>query len=285
MARSDILQIAKTMVYGPGLGEKPSIRRAAASATVTTSDGVSSFDLLAGQGASVRAGDVLAARDAATASAAYEMQVLSVSTDNISVVSTGGSPALPANFNNAIFEQNPYISELALHRSMSVILANWLYPSVFEIDVSQTATPDLATYQVELPATTREVLGAYQVVSNIVCDIGFGLIRNVHATISSTGVLLQLYDLADSSTIYLSLIKEYTDATTDETIQYLVATGAAALAMDGTVAETQLESSKRDNRERRADDAASALFRSFLTQRQALAEDLSRDTLRLVISR
>lgn len=285
MARSDIVQIAKSLVYGPGLGEKPSIRRAAAAATLTTSNGVSSFPLLAAEGQYVRAGDVLAARGTATASVAYEMQVIGVSTDTVTVVPTGGSPALPANLNSAVLEQNPYISELAIHRALSAIVANWLYPAIFEIDVAQTVTPNLATYQVEVPATTREILGAYQVVSNIVVDIGFRLLRNVHTTISSTGVLMQLYDLADASTIYLSLIKEYTDAATDETIQYLIGTGAAALAMDGTVAETQLESSKRDNRDRRADDAASALFRSFLTQRQAMAEDLSRDTLRLVISR
>ena len=285
MARSEIIQIAKTMAYGPGLGEKPSIRRAAASATLATGSGVSTFSLLAGEGAHVRAGDVLAARGTATAATAYEMQVIGVATDAVTVVTTGGSPALPADFNAAVFEQNPYISELSIHRSLSAIIANWLYPAVFEIDVSQTVTPNLATYQVEVPATTREVLGAYQVVSGIVQDIGFGLVRNVHATISTTGVLLQLFELCGADTIYLSLIREYTDATTNETVQYMMATGAAALAADGTIAEAQLESSKRDNRERRAEDAASALFRSFLTQRQAMAEDLSRDTLRLVISR
>lgn len=283
MSRADIIGITRDLIYGHGLGEKPSVRRAASAATVTPSGGTVSFDLLAGEGAKVRAGDVLALRGTTAVSNAAVLEVLSVATDTVTAVVSDGS-ITPANLNDAILDQNPLVTELTMHRALTNIVANWLYPTVFEIDATVTATPNLSTLQVELPATTREILSAHQVVSGIVYPVGARLVRHLATALSSTGVLAEI-DCVDGSTIYFTTITEITDAATDEGIQYMIASGAAALSLDGTVAETQLESAKSDAQNRDTGTAAQQLWRAFLSQRASLAEDLSRDTLRLEIYR
>ena len=285
MAEADIVSIANSLIYGAGLGEKPTLVKTASAANISTTGSLTDFDLDTGEGGKVRAGDILSIVGATDSSDAFVAYVLGVSTDTVTVTFIDGS-AVPTgtDLNSKVLAVSPMITELAVFQAINVITANFLYPFVFDIDASVTVTPDLTTGQVEIPATVREILSAHQVISNHVIPVGFGLQRNLNSAVSSTGVLVEL-NAYDGSTAYLTTIKEITAATADVAEQYLIASGAAALALDGTVAEGQLETAKKDAQDRQTEGAAQSMWRSFLTQRQQMSEYLSRDTLRLVIER
>lgn len=285
MAKTDIIKRAKPLIYGSGLGEKPSLVRTAASASISTTGSITTFNLFAGDGGKIRAGDVLSTLGATDETDAFVAYILSVSTDTVTVTFIDGSPVpTGTDLDSKVLEVDPLVSELALANAIDVITDNWLYPHVFELDATNTVTPDLTDGQVEVVATTREILHAYQVVANTVYPVRFGLQRNVNTALSSTGVLAH-FEAYDGSTVYYTAVEEVTDETTNTGLQHMIATGAAALCLDGTIVETTLESAKSDSQNRQAESAASALWRSFLTQRQAYAEDLSRDSVRLVIER
>ena len=285
MAISDIIQDARSQIYGQGLGEKPSLIRVASAANISTSGDVTTLDLDTGAGTKVREGDVLSMLNATDATDAFVFYVLGVSGDTVTVTFLFGSP-IPTgtDLDDQVLELDPLVSELIIARNIEVITSNFLYPHVFDINVGNTVTPDLTTGQVAAPAGTREVLSAHQIVSSHVVPIGFFLKRNLPSALSASGALLEL-DAMDGSTVYLSTIEEVTSSTSDASIQHMIATGAAALSLDGTVAETQLETANKTARDRQMEGPAQFLWRSFLQQRQALSEDLSRDTLRLVIER
>lgn len=283
MAKTDIIKLAKPLLYGSGLGEKPSLVRAAASASISTTGAVTTFNLLAGDGAKVRAGDILSVLGATDESDAFVCYVIGVATDTVTVTFIDGS-AVPTgtDLDSAVLELNPFVHELALARAIGVVFDFWFYPHIFTFNNALSYTPNLTDGQVEVAASVREILSAHQVVNGTVYPIQFNLMRNMHTTLSSTGSLATFWAM-DGSTIYVTGIEEYDDTTADLTIQYLAATGAAALAMDGTAVEISLESAKKDSQNR--NPTADALWRSFLSQRQALAEERSRDSLRLEIVR
>ena len=108
MALVDIVHRTRSILYGSGLGEKPAIRRAATDALDSTSGQIASFTLLAGEGAKVKAGDVLSVYDPDTEADAHVVYVLSIATDAItSIASYLGSPTITAgDLDSALFEQN-----------------------------------------------------------------------------------------------------------------------------------------------------------------------------------
>lgn len=286
MARSDIRDATKELIYGTGLGEKPAIRRVAATSNLAGTNPWT-LDLLAGEGASVQAGDVLSTLGSSDTSDALRLYVLSVSSDTVTVTKFQGGPDPSAStLDGALLEQNPLVTELTIQRSIDTIIASYLYPQVFQVLTTRTATPNLSTGQTELPSTVREIVSAKQKISGAAVDIGFKLVRNVPSTLSSTGVLVELWP-ADSSTVYFTTVEEVDASTSDVAIQHCIALGAAALALGGGQTPAAVETSKKDTGERvdPLQRAVDNLWRNFITTRNAIAEALSRDTLRLVVDR
>ena len=285
MAKSDIIRRAKPLLYGPGLGEKPRLVRTASAASISTTGEITTFDLFAGEGSKVRAGDVLASMNVTDETDAFVAYVLGISTDTVTVTFIDGSPVpTGTDLNDQILEVNPLVTEHALALNIDVIIDNWLFPEVVDIVATNSVTPDLTDGQVELSGTARDILSAYQIVNGTSYPVRWKIRRNMNTNVSSTGVL-GFFEPYDGSLIYYTTLEEVTVATTDTGLQHMIATGATALSLDGTVVETSLESSKKDSQDRPADSVASNMWRSFLSQKQAISEDQSRDTVQLVIER
>lgn len=282
MARADYVARVKSIVYGQGMGEKPAYVIGAADASESVSGSLVTFALASGEGDKVKAGDVLSV-PADTEAESYALYVTSVATDSITAingylatteVTAGGSP-----LDSALFEVNPQFPDAEIHRAIDTVFSGLLYPQAFKLS-TETITPNLATGEAELNALDMEVLSAHQLVGGVSIPIPVGIQRNLHTSVSSTGVL-GYFDFYDSGTVYLTTKRKLAigDESTFEGLVRLVATGAAALLLGASVSETDLERAKKDSQGRRPESAAQLLWRDFLTLKVQYAEDISRDTV------
>ncbi len=281
MAAADIIKKAHTKLYSAGLGERPSVVRAAADANEgTVSNGVLTVDLLAGEGSKTQAGDVLSVRNPATAATAYVMEVLSVATDTVTVLNDIG-PALAGGndgaLDNAILEVAAPITGYQMWNSLETIFDDFLHPEVM-YRATETVTPNLATCQVGVPADVDTIIAAYQRISNITVPLPFSLEQFQDTSVWATG---QYADIGfyDGSTTYLTVWKRYTSTTASipDSVEELVAIGIAALAADSDVFPSNLETASKESQTRGMKDVASKLWRSFYTMRQEIAQSLSED--------
>jgi len=268
---------AKALLYGHGLGEKPTIIQAPAAANETSIGTTVVFDLATAELAKVEAGDVLSVLGAGTAAASHSVYVLSKNTTSVTVLASYmGSPAVDSDgdLDAAILELNPLKSEHFIWQAVETVYATLLYPDIHKYN-TYTITPDLSDYQVELNAAVEEIESAFQVVGGERHLIPFGLAKNVHTSVSSTTVMGELYAI-DGSSVYITTRERYLEAdSTTEAITQCIATGAAALAIGATRSSTDLESAKKDSQFRGQRNPANDLWRDFVTMRSALAEDLA----------
>lgn len=233
---TEIVQRTRSMLYSSGLGEKPTIVLAPAAANETSIGTTVVFDLDTAELAKVAAGDVLSVLGAATADAAYSMYLLSKNSTSVTALSSYmGSPAVTADgdLDNAVFELDPLKSEHFLWQAAESVISTLLYPEVYKYN-TYAVTPDLTDYQVELNAATEGIEGAYQIIAGQRVNIGFGVQKNVHTTVASTGVLGELIAI-DGSTVYVTTRERYLESDTfTEALTQCIATGAAALVLGGS---------------------------------------------------
>ncbi len=283
MAGAAYVERVKDVLMGQGLGEKPSLRECAASANVTVSGSKVTFTMLAGEGAKIKPGHVLSTLGETDTTKQYSFYVLSISTDTVTAVNGWlGDSIINASgdLDNAILEQNPVATEHSIHARIGTIFAKYLWPHAYIIDTGTIASPNLSTYQDELPATVEKLIGAHQIIASEMYDIAVGLRRNVHTSISSTGVL-GTFDYYDGSAAYYTFMRKLADGdeSADDALVELVAIGAAALLLGADVAGTANEMSKKDSQSKGRMTPANALWRDFLTLRNEYAEDLGEETV------
>ena len=272
-----VVSRVKAILYGHGLGEKPTIVQAPAAANETSIGTTVVFDLATAQLAKVDAGDVLSVMAAATAADAHMMYVMSKDTTSVTALASYmGSPAVTADgdLDAVFFELNALKSEWFIYQAVESVFNTLLYPQIYKYG-TYTITPDLSDYQVELNAAVMEIQDAMQVIGGETMGIGFSVKRNVSTTVSSTTVLGELVAI-DGSSVYITTKERYLEADTiSEALTECIATGAAALAIGASRSSTDLESVKKDSQVRGQRNPANDLWRDFITLRTALSDDLA----------
>jgi len=277
MATTDIVQRAKNLLYGYGIGEQPTIIQAPAAANETSIGTTVTFDLATAQLAKVAEGDVLSVLAAATAADAHVMYVLSKDATSVTAVASYmGAPAVTADgdLDGALFELSPLKSEHLIYQAIETVFSTLLYPDVHKYG-TYTITPDLTDYQVELNAAVESIESAWQSIGGEIHAIPFGVAKNVSTSVSSTGVLGELFAI-DGSSVYVTTRERYLEADSiSEALTQCIATGAAALCVGAARSSTDLEAAKKDSQFRGQRNPANDLWRDFVTLRSALAEDLA----------
>lgn len=287
MAIEDYVNEVHDILSNQGMGEKASLRRCAATANVSVTGNVVTFDLFAGEGSKVLPGQILSVVSPSDATKAYCFYVLSMSTDQVTAQNAYfGAPAIAnasPDLDGAILYQNPTHLEHKIHSRVLEVLSRFTFPQIFAIDsTGLISTPNYITGEDELPSTVENIISAFQLDSlGSPVPIPFHVERNVHTTVSSTGVLGS-FDLYDQTPLYYTYKRRLIlgDEDTFTGLVELVATGAAALLMGATVAATDNERAKRDSATSRPESASQVLWRDFLAQRDSWSEDISRDTVR-----
>jgi len=282
MALVDIVHRTRSILYGSGLGEKPAIRRAATDALDSTSGQIASFTLLAGEGAKVKAGDVLSVYDPDTEADAHVVYVLSIATDAItSIASYLGSPTITAgDLDSALFEQNAAWTGYEIFEAIDTVVSNLLWPYVYDIVSATISSPDLVDGQEGVAAEVEEILHAWQVIGPTIYNIPVSpkVPLEVSTSLKTSGKLTT-FDWIDGSTGYYEYRAKYLEADeTDTELTHLIALGAAATLLGASMSEATLERTKKDNVEAvsgRA-QAAGLVWRDFLTLRQNMSEELSK---------
>ncbi len=279
MATKAIVERAKALLYSHGLGESPTIVQAPAAANETSFGATVVFDLATAELAKVEAGDVLSVLGAASATASHMVYVLSKdSTSVTAIASYMGSPIVDGDgdLDAALFELNPLKSEHFIYQAVESVIGTLLYPDIHKYN-TYSITPDLSDYQVELNAAVEEIESAFQVIGGENHLIPFEVTRNVHTTISSTGVLGELFAI-DGSNVYITTRERFLEADSfDEQLIQCIATGAAALTVGASRSATDLESTKKDSQFRGQRNPANELWRDFVTLRTAISEDIARE--------
>ena len=273
MARADILDRTKDILYGQGLNERPPIRQAAADAAESISGSTVSFALATDEGAKVKPGHVLSLYGSTDENDAYALFVLSVSGDTVTAVNGfRGSPAVAdTNLDGALLEQNPFQLDYQIHKRIDTVINTLLWPKVYVLTAA-SVTPDLTDGQVEVPATVERITDAKQQIGGEWVSIPFGVEKNVSTSISSTGTL-GFFDAIDGSTVYYTYMNRVTATSTDEAVIELISLGAAALLLGASVNERAME-----NAPGRPRNVGQDLWRDFVTLRESYAEDISEDT-------
>jgi len=279
---------AKDQLTGHGIGEAPPIRRVASTSAFAVVNGdVVTFDLVAGEGAKVRAGEVLSSYNATDATDAWVFYILSVSTDTVTVVNGyQGAPSatVAGDLDDVLLNQGDPDSwtEYSLYRKVQALMENQLYPSIWSWGSATITSPSLATHQAEIPATVLAVEGAWQVLGGIAYPVSWWLTRDVPTAVSSTNSIFgyDARDMVDGSDIYVKTKEKFVEAdlaTEGDRLVNIVGAGTAALALDAGVAARMLDTASKDAK-MDAGDKAGLMWRSFLTQLEAWAEELERDT-------
>ncbi len=282
MATVDIVQRAKSILFGPGIGEKPVLLQCAADAAENISGNIVTFDMTSnGEAAKVEGGDVMGVYDAATASVAHAVYVLSVSSATVTAVNGfDGSPVVADTLlDGAIMEVIPGggVTEHYIYQQVEAVFTGLLWPDIWEY-ATYSITPDLDDYQVELNAAVEKIEDAWQVIGNTRYEVAFEMTKNVHTSVSSTTVLAELIAF-DSSSVFITTVNRITESSTlDEARTQLIATGAAALCAGSTRSPASMEASGKDNQMRAERSASRSLWQDFGTLRTALSEDLSKET-------
>ena len=281
MATVDIVQRAKTVLYGHGIGEKPVILQCAADAVEVVSGSTVTFDMTSNaEAAKVEPSDVLSVYNSATAAVAHVVYVLSVSSATITAVNGYlGSPVVADTLlDGALLELLPGggVSEHIIYQHVETVFTTLLYPDIWE-RATYSITPQLDDFQVELNAAVEEIEDAWQVIGTTRHEVAFTMARDVPTSVSTTTVIAELFAF-DSSNVHITTKNRITESSTlSEGMTQLVATGAAALAAGGTVHESTLEASTKDNQIRVERSASRAIWQDFGTLRTAQSEDLAKD--------
>jgi hypothetical protein len=290
MSRASLVNRVRDYIYGTGLGEKPSIRRAHAAANSSQASGVATFLMASGEGDKIKAGNVLSVVDFSSASSestSYCFYVLSVATDTVTAVAEYmGGPAISATtaLNGALFEQNPLVTQARIHQAIDSIFSAYLWPSVWKYG-QRTVTPNMSTLQSPVPSAVEAVERGYQVISNIAMGIDVGLAKNTDTTVVATTGTLLVYDPYDATTIYLTTRERLAlgDESTYPQITDMVAAGAAAICIDSAVTAAAQEKSKKESTERQI--RSQELWQAFLRMRSTWADDLTREYDQIVVER
>jgi hypothetical protein len=277
---TDLVSRTKNYLYGPGLGEKPVIVRAAADASETITGSVITFNLLSGEGAAsgIAAGDVLSLVGGTTVALSPVLYVLAVSTDAVTALNSyqGATATVADALDGAIFEMNAWRTEFQIWQNVSACIAGLLWPEVYQY-TTENITPDLSDYQSALQAGTEKIVRAQQVVGNTTWDIPFELHTNIDTDVAATGVYAELYAL-DGSTVYVTSQTRVTESSTlNEAYMQCIATGAAALAAGGALGAGAQESSKKGSQDRNRLNPRQTLWQDFLGLRSAIANELSQE--------
>lgn len=274
---TEIVARTRSLLYGQGIGEKPTIVLAPSAANETSIGTTVVFDLATAELAKVQAGDNLSVLGAADATGAHSVYVMSKNSTSVTALSSYmGAPAVAADgdLDGAVFELNSLKSEHFLWQAAESVISTLLWPEVFKYN-TYAVTPDLSDYQVDLNAAVESIQGAYQVWAGERINIDFEMRKNVHTSVSATGVLGVLYAV-DGSSVYLTTRERWLEADTmSEALKQCVATGAAAIALGASRSSTDLESAKKDSQFRGQRNPADAVWRDFVTLRSALAADVA----------
>jgi hypothetical protein len=293
MARADIHDMVRTILYGSGLGEKPAIRLAAANAAEDTSSApLVSFAVLAGEGAKIKASDVLSVYDAADADAAHVIYVTSISTDTITGVNGGmiGAPlvATDGDLDGAILEQDALVTSHEIHQAIDVVIERHLWPELFNTETKTIASPDLVDGQEAVAADVQEIMAAWQIIGDTVYSIPFQRHPlDVDTSIASTGRMAE-FDWIDGGTGYYTAKTKIVAADDDGGLTRLIATGACAMVLGGAIVEATLENTKKDNADAvsQRNQVGGILWRDFLTLKQEYSRELGRhNESRILIDR
>lgn len=292
MAQADIFNVVRTLLYGTGLGEKPSIRRGAANASEgLVGDPIITFDLFTDEGDYVKPGEVLAVYSAAAAGA-HVIYVLSVSNDTVTGINGGliGAPAVTdGDLDNALFEQDPLVSSHEIHAAISQIIQGYLWPDIYNIEDKTIASPDLVDGQEGVSTDSEEIMAAWQIIGDTVYSVPFQRHPlDVNTAIKSTGKMAE-FDWFDGGTGYYTVkTKIVDDDDGGDNLTRIIATGAAALLLGGSAVEATLENTKKDNADAvgQRGQVGGLLWRDFLTLKAEYARELGRhNEARVLIDR
>ncbi len=275
MARADIVERTKDILYGQGLGQRPPIRECAADAAESVSGSKVTFSVASGEGDKIKAGQVLSLYGSTDDTDSYALYVLSVSSDSITAVNGyNGSPVVAdTNLDGALLEQNPWQLEYFIHKRIDAVISRLLWDDVYTLTAA-SVTPDLTDGQVEVPATVERIVSAQQQIGGEWVNIPFGIVKNVSTSVSSTGNL-GVFDAVDGSTVYYTYMAKVDATTTDEALIELIALGAAALLSGASVTERTVP---LDGVSQSPRSVGQELWRDFVTLRRSIAEDLAADT-------
>jgi hypothetical protein len=277
----DIVQRAKTILYGHGIGQKPVLLQCKADASESVSGSIVTFDMIDNpEAAKAEAGDVLSVYDSATAAVAHALYVLSTSSATIACINGYlGSPVVADGLlDGKILELIPGggVSEHIIFQHVETVFDTLLWPDLWEYQ-TYTITPDLSDYQVELNIAVESIEDAWQIIGDTRHEVAFDMAKNVPTGVSSTTVIAELYAF-DSSDVYITTKNRIAKTSTfDEGLTQMVATGAAALSAGGTSYEATLEATGRDNVIRLERSVSRTLWQDFGTLRTARMDDLSRE--------
>jgi hypothetical protein len=255
--------------------------RAAADAGETISGQTVSFNLLADEGAKVKAGRTLSVYDPDTEADAHVVYVLSITTDAVTAVNAWlGSPTITASdLDSALLEQNAMVTNFEIFEAIDTVIANMLWPWVFDVVTATISAPDLVDGQEAVPAEVEEIVSAWQIIGPTAHNIA--VTRQpweVHTSVATNGKLAT-FDWINGSTGYYTYRAKIVEADEADTeLTHLIALGAAALCLGASISETTLESTKKDNAEAVSQRGAAGdrLMRDFLTLRQNMSEELGR---------
>jgi len=263
------------------MGEKPPFRRTHSAATVSsTSAGLATWFMSSTtEGAAVSAGDVLSMYDPSTEASAFSFYVLSVSSSSVTAINGyDGAPSVSAStgLDSKLLEQNAPWTGYDIFEAIDTVMANLLWPWVYDEVSATIATPNLASYQNEVPAEVEEIIRAWQVIGpdKLPIPVTHQPYR-VHTTISSTGKLAE-FGYINGTTTYYTYRAKYAEADEADTeLTHLIALGAAAILLGASMSETTLEGTKADNAEAlgQRSGAGDRIWRDFLTLRQSMAEE------------
>jgi hypothetical protein len=191
-----------------------------------------------------------------------------------------GSPTITASdLDSALLEQNATWTDYEIFQAIDTVVANYLWPWVWDEVTATITSPDLASYQDEVPAEVEEITHAWQIIGphKEMIPVSRQPWR-VHSTLSSTGKLAE-FGYINGSTTYYTYRAKYLEADEADTeLTHLIATGAAALLLGASLAEATLDSTKKDNIEAvgQRGSAADRIMRDFLTLRQNMSEEQGR---------
>ena len=281
MAIADIHQRVRQVWLGQGLGEKPALRRAAADALENISGDILTFDVLAGEGAKIKAGHVLSVLTTVEASM-HVVYVLDVSTDTLTCVNGYlGSPVVAdTNLDGVVFEQNPVSTAYEIDEAIDTVMARFLWPHIYDIVTAEITAPNLVNGQEAVPADCEEIISSWQIVGPHRHSVAVSpkIPLEVDTTLASTGKLVR-FEWFTSTTGRFTYRAKFLEADEADTeLTHIIALGTAALLLGGTLMETTVESTKKDNAVavgQRA-QAGSLIWRDFLTLRQAMSEEQSK---------
>ncbi len=231
LTRANIVKAVKDRIYNSGLGEKPSIRQATGTATVTNDTVV--FNVASGEGANLRAGHVVSSWGSTDSTDAYGFYILSLSTDQVTAVN-GYDGAAIANSATMplLLEHRATVTEYTVQKAIDDIITSYLYPEVFDIFLG-SFTPSLASLQTNASALDERIIRGWQKVGVTTYQIPLKIVKNMPTADFASGTML-VYDVVSSLDVDYSVVRKVSIAnSTDTALEGLIAKGAAALCIEG----------------------------------------------------